>query len=362
MPVCRCYPPFNTQIGIAKSAYLEARTLYDSLCHVAFSNLAQLRKRVSETGDAAQDDPELMLELDTWTNVTTRIALAEAKQVVRRPLGNVPGRSPFGLDIESVERVSEAEGLTGVGEELAHTVIIPVESHLQRACEQIVAFAYPTVGVKEKGETWKRLVRDRVALSIPGPPQPPPRIPHSSPLPRQATPSAPSTAATAAKSLHLNQHITRLRDRIRTDQERAWDAKQRYVNARLKHGELLSHILSQSSELLLRYKMGHLAERDEAYVEYYKGVLEGMAMKLRLMKLDALRHVFTPEHVANLLDTRTNLLQHTARLNSHLAQLRASLASYDNAGAEFNELVEQWRRLEEAVEEVQGDVGRLGGD
>ncbi|KXS15114.1 hypothetical protein M427DRAFT_56998 [Gonapodya prolifera JEL478] len=307
----------DAELTVAKTAYLEARTLYDALYHVTLHQLADV---VSQDGEASSDDQEFQAGKELWESVSKRVAISEAKQVHRHPLNGVPGKSPFGLDEKSIDDANA--GFLVWMKELPPALISAVESHLQSTCEHLVAFAFP---------------------------------------PKKDAPAPTSSAVISAKALELGALVRSRREKLAKEEERVWEAKRAYVDLRVRHAEHLSRILDLSGEILLQYKLGHLAARDAAYVEYYLAVLDGMRLKLRIMKLDTLRSVFTPERVAELSQSRAALLTSASRMDAHLRRVRAELARYESAGEEFAEMVATWEKLDEMVEAVKEDIERLQG-
>ncbi|KAJ9292060.1 hypothetical protein DTO021C3_500 [Paecilomyces variotii] len=129
-------------------------------------------------------------------------------------------------------------------------------------------------------------------------------------------------------------------------------------------------IMERTVELLERTKHGALARASKSKAEHLATVAEAVEGKVRVMKLETLSAIYTPDALAALTNYRDHLRDSRRRLEEKEKSLIKELESYEGTGSaqENNagvgtmaEIARRYGALLKEMEAVKMEVKRLGG-
>ncbi|XP_058039503.1 HAUS augmin-like complex subunit 4 [Ahaetulla prasina] len=152
--------------------------------------------------------------------------------------------------------------------------------------------------------------------------------------------------------------------------------KQHLKEARSRHEELIGYLEQQRAaypQVLLRclallkrmareFHLGIQSELDQVNIQYMEIKCTAMLLKIRFEELKILSETYTPEIVKVHRMIRDKLQGSLSQEEQDLATSRKFLSNYEILGPEFEELVKEYTRLQEIIQNRRWVLAELNKD
>lgn len=95
--------------------------------------------------------------------------------------------------------------------------------------------------------------------------------------------------------------------------------------------------------------------------EHYALLADNIALKLNIVRNNALKSIYDPEAVSALDSYHSHLIDARARYLAKQKVSEEELRKYNNAGSDMQGLVERYGQIMKTMDAVAKDIKRLGG-